>query len=531
MARAGAEWLVVCGLVVGSALGGEADPPNAGSRTVPLKVQRRAEDGRAVIETLSIDPARTAVVIIDMWDRHWCATYTARVGNMVPRMNQTLRAARKLGVQVVHAPSDTMAFYEDHPRRKAMLAIPQQPVPEPIDFNPPEPPGGKDCCECGPDRPCKPRGAWTRQHPDLEIAPADLIGDCNNARELLNLCGQRGINTLIYMGVASNMCVIHRQFGMINMKRHGLDVLFVADLVEAITANGYDPGRKEEDPNFTPARGSATVQRHLEQYVAPSIESRQLIAAAGMDEHADDDRPHVVFVVAEVEYRTRETLPAFAEEYLKGDFRLSFVHADPEDRNNLPGLDVLCDADLLVLSMRRRFPPVVQMDRLERYIRSGKPLVAIRTSCVPFAESGGLRRPGPGHVVWQRFDLEVLGCNYQGYDPESRNTGCDVVIVPEAADDPILEGIEPASFHSRSWLYKMQPLAETARPLLTGRWSVQSGPQPVAWTNTYHGGRIFYTSLGHPDDFKLPQFNRLLLNAIHWALDRPGHKHNRASQE
>ena len=514
--------LVLCGLLVGSAPSARTDAADLAPRKVPLNLKRRADDGRAVVQPVAIDPARTAIVVIDMWDRHWCTTYTARVGNLIPRMNETLRAARKLGIQVVHAPSGTMDFYEGHPQRAAMLAIPSQPVPKTIAFQPPEPPGGKDCCECGPDRPCTPHKAFTRQHPDLEIAPGDLIGDCNNARELLSLCGHRKITTLVYMGVASNLCVLHRQFGMISMRRHGLDVIFVADLVEAITANGYDPGRKVEDANFTPARGSATVRRHLEQHVAPSIKSRQLIAAAGLDPHAADDRAHVVFVIAEAEYDTKETLPAFAKEYLDPGFRVSFVHADAEDRNHLLGLDTLYDADLVVLSMRRRFLPVVQMDHLERYIRSGKPLVAIRTSCVPFAESGGLRRPGPGHVVWQHFDQEVLGCNYQGYDPKSRKTGCDVRIVPEAADRPLLEGVEPAGFHSPSWLYRMRPLAATARPLLMGRWSDRTEPEPVAWTNTYQGGRIFYTSLGHPDDFKLPPFNRLLLNAVRWALDRPG---------
>lgn len=510
--------LVGFGLPAGSALEGRAQEAQTVPKTVPLELKRRGDDGRAVTETVNLDPARTAVVVIDMWDRHWCQTYTARVANMVPRMNETLRAARELGIQVVHAPSDTMEFYANYPQRKAMESIPEQPVPQPIDFSPPEPPGGKDCCECGPDRPCKPHGAWARQHPDLEIAPGDLIGDCNNARELLNLCGHRGIRTLIYMGVASNMCVIHRQFGMINMRRHGLEVIFVGDLVEAITANGYDPGKGEEDANFTPARGSAAVQWHLEQHVAPSIESRQLVAAASPEEHARDGRPHLVFVIAEAEYGSKETLPAFAKQHLDQDFRLSFVYADPEDRNHLPGLEVLYDADLLVLSMRRRFLPVVEMDHLERFIRSGKPLVALRTSCVPFAASGGLGRPGPGHVVWQRFDREVLGSNYQGYDPESRKTGCDVWILPEAAGHPILRGVDPAGFHSPSWLYRMRPLAETVRPLVMGRWSDDSEPEPVAWTHSHDGGRVFYTSLGHPDDFKLPQFNQLLLGAIHWAL-------------
>jgi type 1 glutamine amidotransferase len=64
------------------------------------------------------------------------------------------------------------------------------------------------------------------------------------------------------------------------------------------------------------------------------------------------------------------------------------------------------------------------------------------------------------------------------------------------------------------------PLAETVHPLLYGKW--QDKPEePVAWTNTYKGGRIFYTSLGAPDDFKSPQFRRLLVNGVMWGLDRP----------
>ena len=61
-----------------------------------------------------------------MWDRHWCTTYTERVGNLVPRMNRTLAAARKLGIPVVHAPSDVVEFYQDYPQRKAMQAVPHR---------------------------------------------------------------------------------------------------------------------------------------------------------------------------------------------------------------------------------------------------------------------------------------------------------------------------------------------------------------------------------------------------------------------
>jgi len=46
-------------------------------------------------------------------------------------------------------------------------------------------------------------------------------------------------------------------------------------------------------------------------------------------------------------------------------------------------------------------------------------------------------------------------------------------------------------------------------------------PEPVAWTNSYKNSRIFYTSLGHPDDFGNAQFRRLLINAVFWAMNKP----------
>ena len=466
-----------------------------------------------------IDPSSTAVVVIDMWNKHWCKTYTKRVSNMVPRMNEAIEAARRLGLQIVFAPSDVMDFYENYPQRRKMQAIPSHPLPEDNGFEPPEEPVGKGCCECGPDQPCitHSNGHWTRQHPDLIVAEDDLIGDCNNERELVNFCQQRGIDTLIYMGVASNMCVIRRQFGMVNMRRYGLNVLFVSDLVQASTANGIDPEKKTPDPNFTPAKGSSIVQRYLESHVGPSMESRQLIDAAGMSLFADDKRPHIVFVVAENEYLSKDSIPKFAREYLEKDFHYTLLYArSGEGRNDVPGLDAMYDADLLVLSMRRRALPVVQMDHLEHYIRSGKPIVAIRVSIVPF-QVGPDERPD-GHVIWQDFDKEVLGCNYQAYNPKSREVGSDIWIVDESISHPITSGLNQTGFHSASWLYKLNPLADSTTLLTRGRWSEDDPDEPVAFTNTYQGGRVFYTSLGHPDDFEDDFFCKLLANAISWAV-------------
>ena len=507
-----------CVLILVSSVSAVAKSDNG----IDITLQRRdSVTDKLIVTSEKIDPARTALVMVDMWDRHWCRTYTERVANLTPRMNKILDAARKLGIQVVHAPSDVVEVYKDYPQRKAMIAIPDSPPSKEIKFSPPAHPVGKDCCECGPTQPCKTNsfGRWSRQQKDLKIAEGDLIGDCNNERELLSLCKHRGIDTLIYTGVASNMCVIGRQFGMINMKRHGLKTIFVSDLVQAITANGIDPADKTPDSNFTPAKGSAVIQRYLERHIAPSFENRQLISAAGMDPHSGDKRPHVVFVMAEQEYESEKTLPAFAKGELEEDFRCTFLLATANTgagRNDVPGLDALYDADLLVLSMRRRALSVTQMDHLERFIRSGKPLVAIRVSIVPFQVKPEDRPDG--HVSWHDFDQEVLGCHYRGYDKRSRETGCDVSIVNAAKGHAILRGIEVDSFHSKSWLYKLEPLAKSTTLLLQGRWSRDRPAEPVAFTNTYNGARVFYTSLGHPDDFKNESFRRLLANSIAWAL-------------
>ena len=504
----------VCG-TIGSLVAGAADRP-ASLRVVS---QRRDAQGARLREPIVLEPAKTAVVVIDMWDKHWCETYTARVARLVPRMNRALEAARKLGMCVVFAPSDVVDFYRDFAQRKAMQALPRRAQPKRVGFDAPPPPGPTDCCECGPDQPCKDkRKVWTRQHPDLKIAQQDWIADCNNGQELLNLCAERGIDTLVYMGVASNLCVQFRSMGVRNMKDHGLRTLVVADLVEAITSNGLDAAGKK-DLNFTPAGGTARVQRHLEQFVCPTIESRALIDAAGMNPHAADPRPHVVFVTAEKEYETHKTLPEFAKGCL-GWCRATFLNAtanEGEGKDSVPGLEALDDADLLVLSARRRALPVVEMDHLERYIRAGKPLVALRTSTAAFQPKEAPR----GHVIWDRFDLEVLGCNYAGYNPKSRLTGCDVWRLPEAADHPIVKDLSPDRWHSPSWIYRVRPMAEGVTVLMMGRWSDADPEEPVAWTRHYEGGRVFFTSLGHPGDFQMTPFRQLLANAIRWALGDP----------
>lgn len=229
------------------------------------------------------------------------------------------------------------------------------------------------------------------------------------------------------------------------------------------------------------------------------------------------DKPHIVFMIGEDEYKTWETLPEFAARDLRLGYRITIVSADGADPNNFPGLiAALKDADLLFLSVRRRTPPKEQLDAVRAHLDAGKPLVGIRTACHAFALRPKDKLSDPKLANWQEFDPEVFGGHYTNHHPNGPTT--TVSVAPGAEGNAILKDVDVAKFTTVGSLYKVSPLVADAKPLLLG--SIPGQPaEPVAWTRLYgkKHARIFNTTLGHPEDFKRPEFRRLLLNAVGWA--------------
>ena len=226
---------------------------------------------------------------------------------------------------------------------------------------------------------------------------------------------------------------------------------------------------------------------------------------------AAEPQPHVVFLCNEDEYHARETLPSFARD-LQEKFGCRCTVLIGQGDDGFKGLDALKTADAMVLFVRRRALPKEQLDEIRAYCNSGKPLVGLRTASHAFAKK---TKVPAGHAEWPEFDREVLGGNYHNHGKQ--NT--EVKVAPEAAGHPLLAGIDPQKWTSKSTLYFTSPLDKQARVLLMG--SSEGKSEPVAWTHTYKGSRVFYTSLGHQDDFATAQFRTLLTNAIFWSMDRP----------
>jgi len=231
--------------------------------------------------------------------------------------------------------------------------------------------------------------------------------------------------------------------------------------------------------------------------------------------------PHIVFMIGEDEYHTWETLPDFAKRELEPrGYSITIIQQDPADKNNFPGLvEALRSADLLFVSVRRRTPPVDQLEAVRAHLAAGKPLVGIRTACHAFALRPNDPPAAPNHGVWQAFDPQVLGGHYTNHHPEGPRT--TVTVAPGARGHEILKGVTVAKLFGAGSLYKVSPLEPDTAPLLIGAIPDQS-PEPIAWTHRFGDkrARVFFTSLGHPDDFTNSEFRRLLVNGIGWALGR-----------
>ncbi|MGZ8940148.1 MAG: ThuA domain-containing protein [Limisphaerales bacterium] len=217
------------------------------------------------------------------------------------------------------------------------------------------------------------------------------------------------------------------------------------------------------------------------------------------------EKPRIVFIAGEYEYHSKETLPPFAAE-LEKDFDVTTVMLErPEDTKvqSIPGLEKLAQADLAVLYVRRMTLPENELAEIRKYVESGKPLVALRTSSHAFEN-------------WKEFDKEVLGGNYGNHYGNKLKT--TVSVAAGAKDHPLLRGV--SEFVSDGSLYKNTPLGPGAKVLLMG--AVEGhAPEPVAWTRENKGARVFYTSLGHPQDFKEESFRNLVRNGIEWGLQKP----------
>lgn len=285
----------------------------AETRTMKLKLRSIGRDRTVLQRPIRIvtdeewDAAKTAVIVCDVWDYHHCLNAVRRLEEFAPRLDQVLQAARKRGAVVIHAPSDCMPAYVDHPARQRARQVPKsKTLPPDIEFwcsRLPSEEGRQypiDQSDGGEDDDPKEHAEWAAKLKALGRNPGmpwkqqsglitidaerDYISDRGD--EVWNILERHGIQNVILTGVHCNMCVVGRPFGLRQMVRNGKHVVLLRDMTDSM----YSPKSWPYVDHFT---GHDLVLDHVEACICPTITSDQLLGGQPF-KWKGDDRAHSV---------------------------------------------------------------------------------------------------------------------------------------------------------------------------------------------------------------------------------------------
>jgi len=312
------------------------------------------------------------------------------------------------------------------------------------------------------------------------------------------------------MGVHTNMCVLGRPFSIRQMVNQDQNVVLMRDLTDTM----YNPAKAPFVSHFT---GTDYVIEHIETHWCPTITSADFLGGQPF-RFSKDKRPKVAMIIGEDEYRTEKSLPEFARKHLGQDFQVSYILDNPADKHDFPAMSELAQADVVLLSVRRRLLTTAQLKVFRDFVAAGKPVIGIRTASHAFSNRDDL--VPEGRDAWPKIDIEVFGCDYTGHhsNPAGQSASQFVQIVESAAQHPILKGISTGESKMATTLYQVLPLNPKTEVLMTGRWGDQKPYEPVAWTYTRpDGGQSCYITLGGVEDFQTDVFQKLLKNALVWA--------------
>ncbi|MHC5063581.1 MAG: ThuA domain-containing protein [Planctomycetota bacterium] len=283
----------------------------------------------------------------------------------------------------------------------------------------------------------------------------------------------------------------------------------------------------------------------------PGLEAQETRTQAEWVSYAGKAGPgsgkRVVLVSGDEEYRSEEGLPQLGKilaEHHGFDCSVLFAidpetgAIDPNNQNNIPGLELLEDADLMIIMTRFRNLPDAQMQHIVEYCQSGKPIIGMRTATHAFRmpADATYSRWGSGNKDWDGgFGRQILGEDWVNHHGQHGGQSTRGIIAESASDHPIVRGCEDIWGPTDVYGIKL-PLRENFQPLILGQVLAGMSPgdeaiegeknapmMPVAWCGSYaieegKSARIFTTTMGASQDLLSDGLRRLLVNASYWAL-------------
>lgn len=255
---------------------------------------------------------------------------------------------------------------------------------------------------------------------------------------------------------------------------------------------------------------------------------------------------HIVLVSGDEEYRSEEALPQLGKILAtRHGFKCTVLFPidpetkviSPEIQTNIPGLEALESADLMIIATRFRNLPDDQMKHIVDYVEAGKPVIGMRTATHAFNIPGDREFARysfnyGGDEFKQGFGRQVLGETWISHHGHHKVESTRGLLVDEMQDHPILRGLKDGDIWGPTDVYGVRlPLPGDSQPLVLGQVlkgmaeddEPVDGPKnnpmmPIAWTKSYQDGRVFCTTMGSATDLSNEGVRRLLVNAAYWAV-------------
>lgn len=290
--------------------------------------------------------------------------------------------------------------------------------------------------------------------------------------------------------------------------------------------------------------------------VAVAFMSAQIVNAQGNEQwitfegsEGAGSGQHIVLVSGDDEYRSEEALPMLAKILSEHHgFKTTVLFAidpetgeiKPDHQTNIPGMEHLREADLMVIFTRFRGLPDDQMRYFDEYLQAGKPIVGLRTATHAFNFSEGTESVYSKYAYnsdvsgWEGgFGRQILGETWIDHHGDHGTEGTRGLIdgIKERNDHPVIRGV--SDIWGPTDVYGTRELEGEVDVLVWGQSTNGMTPDapvnwsksimPVAWTKEYtseegNTGRVFTTTMGASVDFESEDLRRLLVNACYWAL-------------
>lgn len=258
---------------------------------------------------------------------------------------------------------------------------------------------------------------------------------------------------------------------------------------------------------------------------------------------------HIVLIAGDDEYRSEESMPMLAKIFSQHyGFKTTVLfpiepasgNIVPSYQNNIPGLEHLETADLMIMLTRFRELPDEQTKFIENFLKAGKPIIGLRTSTHAFAYQKNKLSPyakwswNGNEAGWEKgFGMRIFGETWVNHHGNHGKEGSRALIdgMQQMNDHPVLRGIDDI------WVpedvYGIKDLPADAEVLIYGQSTAgmddkatlmwEKSVMPIAWTKPYQieGGKpgmAFASTMGSSLGFQSEDLRRMVVNASFWLL-------------